>query len=148
MTQWLILSTDVQRALGISPLRIKHLAEFFSGRSWPKICPRIFFFGFFEKFETFFSKICPHSERYRNLSTGIFEIRTFVSNVAFPLSPVILGRFFLKTKHFSGRSISGHNKLSSGIAGVPHDLRVDLEYWGAGFDIQIMRCSSGPIRAG
>ena len=44
-----------------------HLAEFFSGRSWPKIGPGIIFFGVFEKFETFFSKICAHSERYRNL---------------------------------------------------------------------------------
>ena len=31
----------------------KHLAEFFSGRSWPKIGPGIVFFGVFEKFETF-----------------------------------------------------------------------------------------------
>ena len=38
----------------------KHLAEFFSGRSWPKIGPGIIFFGVFEKFETFFSKICAH----------------------------------------------------------------------------------------
>ena len=44
----------------------KHLAEFFSGRSWPKIGPGFFFFGVFEKFETFFSKICAHSERYRS----------------------------------------------------------------------------------
>ena len=66
----------------------KHLAEFFSGRSWPNIGPGIIFFGVFEKFETFFSKICAHSERYRNLSAGIFEIRTFYGNIAFPLSPV------------------------------------------------------------
>ena len=42
----------------------KHLAEFFSGRSWPKIGPGIIFFGVSENFETFFSKICAHSERY------------------------------------------------------------------------------------
>ena len=41
-----------------------------------------------EKFETFFSKICAHSERYRNLLAGIFEILTFDGNIAFPLSPV------------------------------------------------------------
>ena len=43
--------------LGISPLRIKRLAEFFSGD----------FFRIFGKFETFFLKIwiCAHSERYR-----------------------------------------------------------------------------------
>ena len=46
----------------------KHLAELFSGRSWPGMI----FFGVFEKFETFFSKICAHSERYRNLLAGIF----------------------------------------------------------------------------
>ena len=34
----------------------KHLAELFSGRSWPKIDPGIIFFGVFEKFETFFSE--------------------------------------------------------------------------------------------
>ena len=56
---------------------IKHLGEFFSGRSWPKIGPGILFFGVFEKFETFFWKICAHSERYRNLLSGIFEIPTF-----------------------------------------------------------------------
>ena len=32
MTQSLVLSIDVGRGLGISPLRIKHFAEFFSGR--------------------------------------------------------------------------------------------------------------------
>ena len=67
---------------------IKHLGEFFSGRSWPKIGPGIPFFGVFEKFETFFWKICAHSERYRNLLSGIFEIPTFDRNLAFPLSPV------------------------------------------------------------
>ena len=45
-------------------------------------------FGVFEKFETFFSKICAHSERYRNLLASIFEILTFCGNIAFPLSPV------------------------------------------------------------
>ena len=35
----------------------KHLAEFFSARSWPKIGPGIILFGVFERFETFFSKI-------------------------------------------------------------------------------------------
>ena len=59
---------------------------FFSG--FPKIGPGIIFFGVFEKFETFFSKICAHSERYRNLLAGIFEILTFYGNIAFPLSPV------------------------------------------------------------
>ena len=56
----------------------KHLAEFYSGRSWPKIGQGAIFFGVFEKFETFFSKICAHSERYRNLLADIFEILTFL----------------------------------------------------------------------
>ena len=34
----------------------KHLPEFFSGRSWPKIGSGIIFFGVFEKFETFFRR--------------------------------------------------------------------------------------------
>ena len=55
----------------------KLLAEFFSGRSWPKIGPGTIFFGAFERFETFFSKICPRSERYRNILAGIFQILTF-----------------------------------------------------------------------
>ena len=56
----------------------KHLAEFFSGRSWPKIGPGIIFFGVSENFETFFSKICAHSERYIILLAGIFEIPSFL----------------------------------------------------------------------
>ena len=51
--------------------------------------PRNYFFrGFWKVFETFFSNICGHSERYRNLLAGIFEILTFYENIAFPLSPV------------------------------------------------------------
>ena len=42
-----------------------------------------------------FSKICAHSERYSNLSAGIFEILTFDGNIAFPLSPVSQLKFFL-----------------------------------------------------
>ena len=67
----------------------KHLAGFFSGRSWPKIGPGIVFLGFFEKLETFFLKICAHSERYRSLLADIFEILTFYGNITFPLSPAL-----------------------------------------------------------
>ena len=70
----------------------KHLAEFFSSRSWPKIGPGIIFFRVFENFETFFLKICAHIERYRNRLAGIFEILTFYGNIAFPLSPVLPNR--------------------------------------------------------
>ena len=41
------------------------------------------FFGVFEKFETFFSAICAHSERYRNVLAGIFEILTFMETSRF-----------------------------------------------------------------
>ena len=48
------------------------------------------FFRFFfkVKFGTFFLKICAHSERYRNLLAGIFELLIFDGSIAFPLSPV------------------------------------------------------------
>ena len=48
-----------------------------------------FFSGFSKSLKLFFAKICAHSERYRNLLAGIFEISTFDGNVAFPLSPVL-----------------------------------------------------------
>ena len=62
---------------------MKYLAEFFSGRSWAKVGPgkKLFLVFLFEKFET-------HTERYRNLLAGIFEILTFYGNIAFSLSPV------------------------------------------------------------
>ena len=41
------------------------------------------FFGVFEKFETFFSKICAHGERYRNLLAGIFEFYLFMETSPF-----------------------------------------------------------------
>ena len=62
----------------MSPLRI--LAELFSGRSCPNICPGIIFLVFFGKFGTFLPKICAHSERYGSLKAGIFEIETFFGN--------------------------------------------------------------------
>ena len=52
--------------------------------------PRKYFFRVLFKFETFFSKICTHSERYRNRLAGIFEIINFKGNIAVPLSPVEL----------------------------------------------------------
>ena len=64
----------------------KHLAEFFSGR---RSAQELFFSRFLKSLKLFFSKICPHSERYRDLLAGIFEILTFYGNIAFPLSPVL-----------------------------------------------------------
>ena len=56
----------------------KRLAEFFSGRSWPKIDPGTIFFGFFKNFKLFFGKIYAHSEWYRSLLASIFEILNFL----------------------------------------------------------------------
>ena len=81
MAQSLVLSLDVCPELGISPLRTNIWLSFSQAE-------KIIFFGVFEKFETFFWKICAHSGRYRYLLAGIFEIPTFYGNIAFPLSPV------------------------------------------------------------
>ena len=66
----------------------QHLAEFFQADLGPRSAQELFFAGFFKSFETFFSEIRAHSERYRHLLAGIFEIRTFFGKIAFPLSPV------------------------------------------------------------
>ena len=87
MTQSLVVSIDLCRRLGITPLRIKHLAEFFR-LILAQHLPRIFFPFFLSKFETFFVKICAQCERYRNLMAGIFEIHCFFGNIAFPLASV------------------------------------------------------------
>ena len=88
MAQSLVLSIDVCPGLGISPLRTNIWLSFSQADLGPKIGPGIIFFGVFEKFETFFWKICAHSEWYRNILAGIFEILTFYGNITFPLSPV------------------------------------------------------------
>ena len=66
MAQSLVLSIDVCPGLGISPLGANIWLSF-SQADLAKIGPGMIFFGVFERFETFFSKICAHSERYRNL---------------------------------------------------------------------------------
>ena len=55
----------------------------------PRSAQELFFFVFLEKVQNFLLKSGAHSERYRNLLAGIFEIRTFFGNIAFPLSPVL-----------------------------------------------------------
>ena len=57
MAQSLILSIDVCRRLAISLLLINYLAEFFSGRSWPNICPGIICY-FFEILELIVENLC------------------------------------------------------------------------------------------
>ena len=64
----------------------QHLA-FFSGLSWPKICPGIIFLGVFEKFETFFRRfvlIASGAEMFWRISLKF----DFFGNIAFPLPPV------------------------------------------------------------
>ena len=86
MAQSSVWSIDVCRGLGISPLRINIWLSF-SQADLGSRCAQELFSSL--KFETCFSKICAHSERYRNLLAGIFEILTFYGNIAFPLSPVL-----------------------------------------------------------
>ena len=103
MAQSLLLSIDdVCPGLGISPLRTSIWLSFSQADLGPRSAQELFFSGLCEKFETFFSKICAHSERYINLLAGIFEILTFYGNIAFPLPPVLpshgqcLNVFFLR----------------------------------------------------
>ena len=87
MAQSLVLSIDVCPGLGISPLRTNIWLSFSQADLGPRSAQELFFSGF-SKSLIFFSKICAHSERYRSLLAGIFEILTFYGNIAFPLSPI------------------------------------------------------------
>ena len=60
-TQSFVLLTDVCRGLGLLPLRTKHqhLAEFFSSRYLPHICPIIIDFVFFRIAEVLLWRIVP-----------------------------------------------------------------------------------------
>ena len=89
MAQSLVLSIDVCPGLGIPPLQTNIWLSFSKAHLGPRSAQESFVSGFLKKLETFFSKICAHSERYRNLLAGIFEILTFYGNIAFPLSPVL-----------------------------------------------------------
>ena len=98
MTQSLALSIDVCRGLGVSLLRIEHLAELFSGRCWLNIWPGIVFFRFcFFKLGTFFSRfdfvlIASGTEILWRLC---LKFIIFFGNIAFPLASVshaVVGR--------------------------------------------------------
>ena len=54
--QLLVLSFDVCPGLGISPLRANILADFFSGRSSPKIGPGFFSSGIVKSLKLFFQR--------------------------------------------------------------------------------------------
>ena len=89
MAQSLVLSIDACAGLGISPFRAKIWLSFSQADLGPRSAQDFCFcFCFLEKFETFSSKICAHSERYRNILAGIIEILPFYGNIALPLSPV------------------------------------------------------------
>ena len=83
MAQWLVLSIDVCRGLGISPLRINIWLSFSSGRSWPNIClGNIFSFLFF-KFATFFFQAedgIRDVERSRGLG-DVYKRQTLLPNL-------------------------------------------------------------------
>ena len=85
-----VLSIDVCRGLGISPLRINIWLSFFSGRSWPKICPLgMIFFGFFKSLKLFFRRFVLIASGTEIFWRDIFEIRSFFGgNIAYQLSPV------------------------------------------------------------
>ena len=72
MMRWWVGSIGVCRRLRITPPRIYVL--FFSGRSWPKISQRNYFFQVAEKVQPSFLNICPCSDRYRNRSVGVFLV--------------------------------------------------------------------------
>ena len=102
MAQTLGLSIDVCPGLGISPLRTNIWLSLSQADLGPRSAQELFFSGFLKSLKVFFSKICAHSERYRNLLAGIFEIRTFYGNIAFLLSPEYEFFFVLSTLHYTG----------------------------------------------
>ena len=78
MAEWFSLAIDVCPGLGISPLRQNIWLRFCQADFGPRSGQELFFVGVFEKFEILFSKICcAHSEQYKSLFVGIFEILTF-----------------------------------------------------------------------
>ena len=50
-TQWLFWSIGVYRGLGISPFRMKRIANFFQADLLPQHPPRIFVFGLIYSFD-------------------------------------------------------------------------------------------------
>ena len=67
------MSIDVCPGLEISPLRTNIWLSFSQLNLGPRSAQELFFSGFSKSLKHFFSKICAHSERYRNLLAGIFE---------------------------------------------------------------------------
>ena len=68
----------------------KHLAEFFSGRTRPKIGPGILFFsGFFKSLNHFFRRFALIASGTEIFWRASFKLVTFYGNIALPLSPVL-----------------------------------------------------------
>ena len=83
MAQSLVLSINVCRGIGISPLRVITFGWVFLRPTFVQDRHRNYFFRGFWKVWNFFSKIRAHSERYRNLLAGIFEILTLMETSRF-----------------------------------------------------------------
>ena len=94
MAQLLVLSIDVCRGHGISPLRTNIWLSFSQADLGPRSAQELFFSGFLKSLKLFFEDLCAHSEQYRNLLAGIFEILFFYADIAFPLSSVLAFQFY------------------------------------------------------
>ena len=88
------LSIDVCPGLGISPLRTNIWLSFSQADLGPRSAQELFFSGFLKSLKLFFRRFCAHSERYKSILAGIFEILTFFGNIAFPLSLVLVVPLF------------------------------------------------------
>ena len=89
MAQSLVLSIDVCRGLGISPLRVNISLSYSQADLGPRSAQELFSGGGLKKFELFFRRfvlIASGTEIFWRVR--IFEILTFDGNIAFPLSPV------------------------------------------------------------
>ena len=91
MTQSLVLSIDVCHGLGISPLRFKHLAELFSGRSWPNTCRGMMFLRFFFKVWNFSCEdLCPGRQLSSQKTKQDFSTLGTLKNVPCSLNELLV----------------------------------------------------------
>ena len=82
MTHLLALSIDVCQRLGISPLRTKYLAELFSCRSRPNICPGLSFFVF-DFLELYLSRFVLIASGTEILWRVCFKLKLFLATSNF-----------------------------------------------------------------
>ena len=123
MAQSVVLSIDVCRGLGISPLRINIWLSFSPADLGPRLAQE-FFCSFFFKINVF-SKVGAHSEPYMNLLAGIFEIRTFLGqhrvSIVNGLNVTKLDRFAFTG---SGANLKSHEQRHSRKKQCVHKLNV------------------------